>query len=148
MPSRFRCQAAENLQIRVMLRKHDLVGGGTMRATIYLIASVALASTGIIFAQPALNVSPISGPPTDQANVDGTGFGASEAVDIYFDRTDAALATTAASGAFTGIRLNIPATALPGMHWITGVGRQSGLAAQASFLVRADWTQFMHGPLH
>lgn len=100
------------------------------------------------FGQPAVSVSPKSGPPTDKVHVRGAGFAADEALDIYFDTTDLALATTGPGGSFDGIRLTIPASAVPGTHWITGVGRRSGLAAQTSFLVQTDWPQDMHGPQH
>ena len=106
----------------------------------------ALSSAAL--AQPAVTVIPKSGPPTDRVTVSGTGFGADEAVDIYFDTTDLALAATNPSGSFTGIRLTIPASAVPGAHWITGVGRTSGLAAQTTFIVQTDWSQFRRGPQH
>src|ERR1039458_4529871 len=85
--------------------------------------------------------------PTDRVTVSGTGCGADEAVDIYFDTTDLAVAINP-SGSFTGIRLTIPASAVPGAHWITGVGRTSGLAAQTTFIVQTDWSQFRRGPQH
>ena len=106
-----------------------------------LIAAVA-------FAQPTVTVSPTAGPPTDKVAVSGTGFGADEAVDLYFDTADMSLAATGPGGSFTGIGLTIPASANPGTHWITGVGRRSGLAAQAGFIVQADWPQFRRGPAH
>ena len=53
-------------------------------------------------AQPAVTVSPTTGPPTDKVAVSGTGFGADEAVNVYFDTTDLALAATGPSGSFTG----------------------------------------------
>jgi outer membrane protein assembly factor BamB len=61
---------------------------------------------------------------------------------------DLALATAGTSGAFTSIPLAIPASAAPGRHWITGVGRRSGLAAQTTFKVQTDWPQFLGGPEH
>ena len=67
-----------------------------------LIAAVA-------FAQPTVTVSPTAGPPTDKVAVSGTGFGADEAVDLYFDTADMALAPTGPGGSFTGIGLVIPA---------------------------------------
>jgi hypothetical protein len=101
---------------------------------------------GLAFAQPSVSVNPRSGPPTDNVTIGGAGFGPSESVDIYFDTADLALAATSPAGAFSGIRLAIPASATPGPHSITAVGRQSGLGAQASFLVRADWPEFRGGP--
>src|ERR1039458_1179537 len=109
-----------------------------------LVLVAALASTAL--AQPAVTVSPTAGPPTDKVTVGGTGFGASEAVDIYFDKTDRALATAQPSGSFSGISLTVPASATPGPHWITGVGRHSGLAAQTTFRVETNWTEFHFGP--
>jgi hypothetical protein len=49
------------------------------------------------------------------------GFRASTAVDIYFDTTDMALAITSGTGAFSGIGIQVPASAVPGTHWVTGV---------------------------
>src|ERR1019366_5683255 len=115
-------------------------------ATTALVLMAALSSAAL--AQPAVTVIPKSGPPTDRVTVSGTGFGADEAVDIYFDTTDLALAATNPSGSFTGIRLTIPPSAVPGAHWITGVGRTSGLAAQTTFIVQTDWSQFRRGPQH
>jgi outer membrane protein assembly factor BamB len=99
-------------------------------------------------AQPTVTVGPKVGPPTEKVAASGTGFASNEAVDLYFDTADLALATTGPGGSFSGIHLTVPASALPGEHWITGVGRSSGLAAQTPFLVRTDWPQFLGGPKH
>jgi len=111
-----------------------------------LLLGAALASATL--AQTVVTVSPTSGPPTDRATVGGTGFALSEAVDIYFDTTDLALAATNRSGAFSGIGLTIPVSAVPGTHWITGIGQRSGFAAQTTFIVQTDWRQFHSGPQH
>src|ERR1035438_3309692 len=99
-----------------------------MRRLTLWIFLAAFAST--VLAQPTVTVSPKGGPPTEKAAVSGTGFGANQAVDIYFDTADVALAATGPSGAFNGIRLTIPASATPGTNWITEIGRASGLAGQ------------------
>jgi outer membrane protein assembly factor BamB len=96
-------------------------------------------------AGPAVTVSPGVNPPSTSTNASGTGFGATEAVDLYFDTTDEALVVTNASGAFASKALAVPATALPGIHWITAIGRHSGLAAQVLFTVRTDWAQKGYG---
>ena len=101
-----------------------------------------------LLAQPLVTVSPTSGQPTSKTTVGGTGFGASEPVDIYFDTTDLALATTDPGGSFSGIHLIVPGSAVPGTHTITGVGRNSGLTAQTNFLVRTNWAQFRRGHFH
>src|ERR1035438_1711608 len=101
-----------------------------MRRLTLWIFLAAFAST--VLAQPTVTVSPKSGPPTEEAAVSGTGFGANQAVDIYFDTTDLALVATGPSGAFNGIRLTIPASATPARHWITAVGWQHGLAPHST----------------
>jgi outer membrane protein assembly factor BamB len=89
-----------------------------------------------------------SGPPTGAVTVSGSGFGAREAVDVYFDTTDEALTVTSASGTFKGVKVNVPTTAVPGAHWVTAAGRHSGLAAQAKFTVNTNWTQYRYSSLH
>src|SRR6201999_1693321 len=50
------------------------------------------------------------------------------------------------SGSFAKHALTIPAGALPGMHWVTAIGRKSGDAAQATFNERTNWTEFGFAP--
>jgi outer membrane protein assembly factor BamB len=76
------------------------------------------------------------------------GFGGKEAVDIYFGTRDKALAVTNSKGSFSGRRISVPASATPGAHWITLVGRRTGRAAQTRFVVRTNWTQFGFIPSH
>jgi hypothetical protein len=95
----------------------------------------------------SISLAPTVGPPTTQTTVTGAHFGNNETVDIYFDTTDLVLAATSSSGAFTQ-NLPVPAAAAPGQHWITALGRSSGLSAQTAFMVRTDWAQFRYGPRH
>jgi outer membrane protein assembly factor BamB len=106
---------------------------------------------------PAVIINPTVGPPTTNVLVSGTGFDPYVAVDIYFDVTDLALAVTNGAGVFGvaasssglgGISLQVPASAVPGTHWITAVERYGQKAAQKSFLVRTDWAQFRFEPRH
>jgi outer membrane protein assembly factor BamB len=90
---------------------------------------------------PRVKLSLRAGPPTSTVRVSGSGFGAHRAVDIYFGTTDEALAATNGNGAFSGIRIRVPASAVPGRHYITAVQRHSGRAAQARFLVSTNWAQ-------
>ena len=53
-------------------------------------------------ATPDIVLSAVSGPPTITVTVQGAGFGADEAVDIYFDTTAAALASANGTGNFPG----------------------------------------------
>src|SRR5258708_33090145 len=68
--------------------------------------------------------------PGAKIQVKGLNFGANEAVDVYFDTTDELFAATNSRGLFR-VKLTIPAAALPGEHWVTAIGRGTGLAAQA-----------------
>jgi outer membrane protein assembly factor BamB len=95
-----------------------------------------------------VNLSLTSGPPTGTVTVSGSGFGAREAVDVYFDTTDETLTVTSASGTFHGVTVGVPASAVPGTHWVTAVGRHSGLAAQAKFTVNTNWSQYRYSSLH
>jgi outer membrane protein assembly factor BamB len=87
---------------------------------------------------PGLSLAPNIAPPTSAITVNGTGFAASEVVDIYFDATDVALAISNGNGSFRGIPLTIPKNAHPGSHWITAVGRPRGDAAQHELTVDTD----------
>ena len=70
-----------------------------------------------------VRLSPGSGEPSSTVTVSGSGFGALEAVDVYFDTTDEALTVTSATGAFHGVKVSVPASAVPGTHWVTAAGR-------------------------
>ncbi len=113
-----------------------------------LFAAALAACPGIATAADAqkLKLSQDIGHPTAATNVSGSGFGDSEAVDIYFDTTDMLLDVTTPKGTFTARQLPIPATATPGQHWITVIGRKSGDAAQLAFTVETDWVQSGFGP--
>jgi outer membrane protein assembly factor BamB len=103
---------------------------------------------------PAIVINPTVGPPTTKVSVSGIGFDPYAAVDIYFDTTDLALAVTNGAGAFGvgsirgGIAIQVPASAVPGTHWITAVERYGIKAAQKPFTVRTDWAQFHFSPDH
>jgi len=112
-----------------------------MQSRVAVLIAVGLLSTGLAHASPAVKVSPKSGHPQVTIQVDGSGFAANEAVDIYFDTTDILLAATGGTGSFANYPIAIPAGALPGRHWITAVGRKDGAAAQAAVTVRTNWSQ-------
>jgi outer membrane protein assembly factor BamB len=104
-------------------------------------AAILISSSA--FAAPAVTVAPTFGPPTTSITVSGSGFGATEAVDIYFDTTDLCLAATNSAGVLS-CTIKSPVTAQPQNHWVTVVGRRDGDAAAKTFTVRTDWMQF-HG---
>ena len=95
----------------------------------------------------ALKLTPAVGPPTSSLKVRGSHFGRSEAVNVYFDIRLIALAVTNGQGMFT-MSIQVPAPAVPGTHWVTGIGQRSRLSAQAPFLVRTDWPQFHYNLQH
>jgi len=121
-----------------------VAGAGLVAVGVPAAAARAAGAT----AAPHVRLSPHSGPPTSTVRVSGAGFGAYRAVDIYFDTTDKALAATNGNGAFSGIQVRVPASAVPGTHYITAVQRHSGRSAQARFLVNTNWAQFGYSASH
>ncbi len=98
---------------------------------------------------PTLTLSPNVGPPTTTTTVSGTGFPANVAVDIYFDTVDVVLAVASPTGALSGITVQVPSAAVPGIHSITAVSRAtSGSSAQASYTVQTNWSQSGYSALH
>src|SRR5438105_15516477 len=100
-------------------------------AALILVALPAAApSSGATTSAAALTLSEGVGPPTTVLHVSGSGFGAREFVDLFFDATDLAVVATDLSGAFARVSLRVPAEAVPGKHTISAVGRNSGFSAQ------------------
>jgi outer membrane protein assembly factor BamB len=116
-------------------------------AAISAAAVIGGGSLTVAAAGPAIALKPASGPPTSTVKVVGSGFGVTEAVDVYFDTTDMVLASTDGTGAFS-IGFRAPSSAQPGTHYVTAIGRNSHLSAQKVFTVRTDWTQFRDGARH
>jgi outer membrane protein assembly factor BamB len=112
-----------------------------------IIAFLILVACQMAEAAPAIKVSPASGPPTTGITAQGSGFAAFEATDVYFDTSHLVLTVTSETGTFS-CTLNAPRSAIPGVHWVTAVGRKSRLAAQKPFTVRTNWSQFHYGPKH
>ena len=104
-------------------------------------------SVTVLAAGPAVTLRLSIGPPTTVTTVTGSGFGANETVDLFFDTTSEALASTSATGSFTQ-RLTVPASASPGRHSITADGRASHLSAQRPFLVQTNWSSFRSTAQH
>jgi hypothetical protein len=99
--------------------------------------SAALAAT-------AVSLNPTVDTPTETLTVSGSAFGDLEAVDVYLDTSDVLLLVTSSTGAFSG-SITIPASALPGTHYVTAIRRKSGDAAQAALTVGNPWNQFGDG---
>jgi eukaryotic-like serine/threonine-protein kinase len=112
----------------------------------FLVPITVLVFAGLCFSQPAVKLSPKSGPPTSNVLVSGSGFGAYAAIDIYLGSTDVALALANSSGAFSNIEIQIPASALPGDDWVSAVQRSTDTGAQVAFLVETNWAEFGFTP--
>lgn len=120
---------------------------GRQRAAVLLAAFLAwgLLAAGEASAAPVLSVTTVA-QPGGTVTVAGTGYGASEAVDVWLDDAKVATAVTNASGAFSGRTVPIPASTQPGSHVMTGVGRRTGTAAERVFVVRSSWYTERGGP--
>jgi hypothetical protein len=110
------------------------------------VLSITLLFASLGFGQPKVTVSPKSNPPTTNVLVSGSGFSAYAAIDIYFDTADEALASANASGSFSKISIPVPASAVPGTHWITAVQRSNDKSAKTPFTVNTNWAEFGFTP--
>src|ERR1700678_120871 len=98
------------------------------------------------FAQ-TLTVTPATAHPEQVATIAGSGFADAEAVDVYIDTTDTILLVSSSSGVLSG-SVTLPASLLPGVHYITAIGRRSGDAAQVIFKVSTPWTELGYSASH
>jgi outer membrane protein assembly factor BamB len=92
-------------------------------------------------ARPLIKISHNSGPPGSSVTISGAGFGAHQAVDLYFDTSDKALVRANGRGAFSDRAFDVPSSALPGIHYLTAVQRHTARSAQAKFVVNTNWIQ-------
>ena len=117
-----------------------------MIATSLRRASLAIAFVGAAvpaLASPSLTLTPASTHPGGSTKVSGAGFGANEAVDVYFDTSDMILEFTDASGNFGPDKLQISSSILPGSHWVTALGRKNGDGNHKALVVSTPWVS--HG---
>lgn len=126
-----------------------MISAFSLRAVsaVIMLASLTGFAPPAVASAPVVSLAPKSGPPGSNLRVVGAGFGSYEAVDVYFDTTDEALASTDVSGSFTAT-IAVGQSAMPGTHWLTGVGRRTGFSAQAPFTVRSNWTQYRGSAAH
>jgi outer membrane protein assembly factor BamB len=126
-----------------------------LAALVVAMSTVTLATLPAPAATPSLTLTPKVDPPSPVGGtpvifrVSGASFAGSTALDIYFDTAEVALAVTSSTGAFSGINVQVPSSAVPGTHWVTAVAQgTSGQAAQAPFTVQANWPQFRYSQVH
>jgi outer membrane protein assembly factor BamB len=110
-----------------------------------LLATFSLAVPA--YAQGVVTIAPATGHPNLSVTISGSSFGHNEAIDIYVDTVDTMLLVSTATGTFSG-SASIPASAQPGTHYVTAIGRHSGDAAQAAFSVTTPWTEQGFGAAH
>ena len=108
---------------------------------------LAVSTASAVHAQATLKLAPAAGHPTQAVTITGSGFGDSEAVDVYIDTVDTLLLVSSATGGLSG-SVTVPASEQPGTHYITAVGRRTGDAAQAAFAVTTPWLEFGFGAAH
>ena len=113
-----------------------------------LLCASILFFAGLCTGQPSVSLAPKSGPPTSNILVSGKGFKPYDAIDIYFDTTDKALAVADGMGAFSKIAIKAPAAASPGKHWVSAVQRSGHVGDQVVFNVNTNWSQFHFSASH
>jgi hypothetical protein len=77
-------------------------------------AATSTSQFRLTWPDPAVSLSPTVGPPTTSIAVAGEGFGRFEAVDVYFDTTDMALASTKGSASSAASRSTCRPPPFPG----------------------------------
>ncbi len=131
---------------RIMGGPRWRVSGGC--ALVGLMCVLALASqAGARADTVGLALSRVSGPPTAQVLVSGSGFAAAEQVTLSFDLAPLVVTSADLTGGFSQ-RIAIPVSALPGQHQLAAVGATSGLFVDRSFTVRTDWRGFLRTSSH
>ena len=103
-----------------------------------LIAGVTTHAPAV--AKSTIKPVPNAGHPGVSVKVSGSGFGDSEAIDVYIDTVDTLLLVSSGTGTFNGA-VTIPTSESPGAHYITAIGRRTGDAAQAAFNVTTPWAE-------
>jgi hypothetical protein len=125
-----------------MTRRVYSTGGVLLRWLLSLCVALMtpLVWAGDADAATTITISPTSGAPGTSITVSGSGFDANASVDVFVGTSDLALVSTSSTGTLN-TSIQIPASAQPGTNWITLDERRTHAAAQASFQVRALWTQ-------
>jgi hypothetical protein len=94
-----------------------------------LLAAAVASLLAVSSASATASVGPSLAPPGSTVQVSGAGFAPGEAVDVFLDRADVAVALADPAGA-VAIGVALPRSWGVGMHWATLLGRDSGISAQ------------------
>ena len=114
-------------------------------APLLLLAALEMSTSAL--AASTVVLTPYLGPPSLPVAISGSGFADGEAVDVYVDTVDTLLLVSSATGTLSG-SVTIPASAQPGKHYVSAIGRRSGDAAQEAFTVTTPWTEQGFGAAH
>lgn len=89
------------------------------------------------FVTAAMVATPHTGVPGDTVTANGLGFGAGEAVDVYWDEPRQLLGTTTANGQGTStLKITIPANAPRGLNGVRGVGQTTKATGVGEIVVK------------
>lgn len=100
----------------------------------FLMSAVLAGQVPAAAGSPALSLDPVTGPPTTQADVVGTGFLPAEVVDLAFGAKARGTVSVDENGAFSAT-IRVPRSATAGAHDVTATGETSALVAIATFVV-------------
>jgi outer membrane protein assembly factor BamB len=100
----------------------------------FLMSAVLAGQVPAAAVSPALSLDPITGPPTTQVDVVGTGFLPAEVVDLAFGAKARGTVSADENGAFSAT-IRVPRSATAGAHDVTATGETSALVAIATFTV-------------
>jgi len=117
----------------------------TFRATFLVIMITAFLS-GLCLGQMSVTLSPKTGPPTSETHVSGSGFAPNAEIDIYFDSAYQTFVNASSSGSFSKVSVQVPASAVPGEHWVSAEQVSTDTGAQAPFKVNTNWSTFGFSP--
>lgn len=120
-------------------RVDTTIAGGTIgtvpQTTIGRVTLDPRVTLGTLPGETELTVAPASGPVGTTVSVNGSGFTAGERIDIRFHTERVAQARADASGAFSGVRFDIPSFPFKGSFDIVATGATSIKSAEAPFRI-------------
>jgi outer membrane protein assembly factor BamB len=108
---------------------------------LFLEFTSVLLLAGLCYGQLTVAVSPKLGPPTSEVLVSGSGFAANVLIDIYFDSVYQNSVYASSSGSFSKVAIQVPASAVPGEHWVSAAAASSNTGTQTAFKVNTNWPE-------
>src|SRR5205085_8427486 len=107
-----------------------------------LVALIALVPAAVWAGGANIKVKPDTDHPKGKISVSGSGFDASESINVYWDNKKLLFTVESdGSGDFPKTKTKVPKSALPGAHTIDAKGA-NGDSAHAAFTVSTPWSQF------